>query len=124
MLSLNQRWVLFLFGCILVRLFFVYLARFAGENLLKVMGYLALLPAIGFLYLWVFNKRAFGVEAGGEIWWKNFRIVHSILYFMFAYLAITNNYKQAWKILAIDVTFGLILFFQRGATLPFNPKSL
>jgi len=110
-LTLNQRWLMFLFGCILIRLFFVYLARFASENILKMMGYIALLPAIGFLYLWLFNKREFGAEAGGEVWWKNFRIVHSLLYFMFAYFAITNNYKQAWKILAIDVVFGLILFF-------------
>ena len=110
MVSLNQRWLLFLFGCILLRLSFVFLARFGGDNLLKWMGYIALLPAIGFLYLWIFNKRAFGAEAGGEIWWKNFRIIHSILYFLFAYLAITKN-RQAWKLLAIDVVFGLMLFF-------------
>ena len=111
MLSINQRWLLFLFGCILVRLLFVYLARFASSNILKIMGYLALLPAIGFLYLWTFNRRQFGFEAGGEVWWKDFRIVHSILYFIFAYLAIIGNKEQAWKVLAIDVTFGLVLFF-------------
>lgn len=110
MINLNKRWLLFLFGCILVRLLFVYLAKFGNENILKLLGYLALLPAIGFLYLWIFNKRNFGAEAGGEIWWKNYRIIHSLLYFSFAYLAITNN-REAWKILAIDVTFGLILFF-------------
>jgi hypothetical protein len=111
MLSINQRWLLFLFGCILVRLLFVYLARFASSNILKIMGYLALLPAFGFLYLWIFKKRQSGFEAGGEVWWKDFRIVHSILYFMFAYLAVTGNKENAWKVLAIDVTFGLVLFF-------------
>ena len=115
MLCINQRWLLFLFGCILVRLLFVYLARFASSNILKLMGYFALLPAIGFLYLWIFNKRQFGFEAGGEVWWKNFRIIHAILYFIFAYLAITGNKEHAWKVLAIDVTFGLILFFLHGS---------
>lgn len=116
MISLNQRWLLFLFGCILLRLLFVYVARFASDNILKIMGFIALLPAIGFLYLWIFNKRLFGTEAGGEIWWKNYRIIHSLLYFMFAYLAITKN-NQAWKILAIDVIFGLILFFMHNGIL-------
>ena len=116
MLSLHQRWLLFLFGCILTRLLFVYLARFGSKTILNLIGYIALLPAFGFLYLWLFNKRQFGLEAGGEVWWKNFRIVHSMLYFVFAYMAITSN-KNAWIALAIDVIFGLGLFFKHNIEL-------
>ena len=116
MLSLNRRWLLFLFGCILTRLLFVYVARFSSPILLKLMGYIALLPAFGFLYLWLFNKRQFGFEAAGEVWWKNFRIVHAILYFIFAYMAITSN-KNAWIVLAVDVLFGLGLFFKHNIEL-------
>ena len=77
---------------------------------LKYLGYLALLPATGFLYIYLTGSRKTGAETFGEkIWWNNLRPIHSILYFLFAYNAIISN-KQAWVYLFADVLFGLASF--------------
>ena len=49
MTDIQKRFLLFLFGCIGVRTLFVYLAKIASKPMLKILGYVALLPAIGFL---------------------------------------------------------------------------
>ena len=111
MTPMMKRWALFLFGCILVRLAFVYLAKFASPNILRLMGAIAILPAIGFLYLWFTNSRLTGMETGnGPIWWHSLRIVHGLLYALFAIMAINAN-PNAYVVLAFDVVFGLVIFF-------------
>ena len=77
---------------------------------MKYLGYLALLPAIGFIYFFLSGTRNFGAEVfGDKIWWNNLRPIHSILYFLFAYNAIIGN-KQSWVYLLIDVLIGLTSF--------------
>jgi len=101
---------MFLIGCIGTRSLFVYLAKNASEKYLMYMGYLALIPAIGFLYIYITGERKTGAEVFGEkIWWNDLRPIHSLLYFMFAYSAINGN-PNAWVYLAIDVIIGLISF--------------
>jgi hypothetical protein len=74
------------------------------------MGYIAILPAIGFFYLFLSGSRKTGEEVfGNKIWWNNLRPLHGLLYFLFAYNAINGN-KYAWKFLLIDVIIGLISF--------------
>ena len=108
--TVQKRFLLFLVGCIGTRSLFVYLAKNASKQILMYMGYLALLPAIGFLYLYFSGARKTGAEVfGDKIWWNNLRPVHSLLYFVFAYNAINGN-PMAWVYLAIDVVIGLISF--------------
>jgi hypothetical protein len=77
---------------------------------LKYLGYLALVPAIGFLYIFLTGSRKTGAETfGGKIWWNNLRPLHSIFYFLFAYNAIQGN-TQSWIYLFVDVLIGLISF--------------
>jgi hypothetical protein len=107
---LQQRFLMFLIGCIGIRLLFVLLAKYIDTKYLKYLGYLAFLPAIGFMYIYVTGSRTTGAEVFGEkIWWNDLRPVHSILYFLFAYNAIIGN-KQSWIYLLIDVLIGLISF--------------
>ena len=107
---LQQRMLMFLIGCIGVRSLFVIIAKYVNTQYLKYLGYLALLPAIGFIYIYLTGSRKTGPETFGEkIWWNNLRPVHSMLYFLFAYNAINGN-KQAWIYLLVDVLFGLISF--------------
>ena len=108
--DIQKRFLLFIIGCIGTRSLFVYLAKNASEKYLMYMGYLALLPAIGFLYIYFSGARKTGAEVFGEkIWWNNLRPIHSALYFTFAYNAINGN-PNAWIYLLIDVVIGLISF--------------
>ena len=107
---LQQRFLMFLIGCIGVRSLFVVIAKYIDAKYLKYLGYLALLPATGFMYIYLTGSRKTGAEVFGEdIWWNNLRPVHSILYFLFAYNAIIGN-NQSWIYLLVDVIIGLISF--------------
>ena len=108
--QLQQRVLMFLIGCIGIRSIFVIIAKNINTIYLKYLGYLALAPAIGFMYIYLTGSRKTGAEVFGEkIWWNSLRPIHSILYFMFAYNAIIGN-KQAWIYLLVDVLIGLISF--------------
>ena len=108
--NLQKRFLLFLFGCIGIRSLLVYIAKNVSTQLLMYMGYLALIPAIGFIYLFFSGSRQTGAEVFGEkIWWNNLRPLHGALYFLFAYNAIIGN-KNAWVYLLIDVVIGLFSF--------------
>ena len=106
----QKRFMLFLFGCIPTRLFLVYFAKNISLVYLPVLGCLALIPAIGFIYLYLSGTRKTGPEVFGEkIWWNNLRPIHALFYFTFAYNAI-HKFKGAWIYLLYDVIFGLISF--------------
>ena len=102
MLSIEaKRILLFLFGCIIVRSLFVFISYKINPNYLPYLGYLALLPAIGFTYIFITGSRKQGPETfGKKIWWNNLRPIHAILYFLFAYYAIQKN-KNSYKFLLI-----------------------
>lgn len=101
-----KRLLLFFIGCIGVRLFFVYLAKTIDIKYLPYLGYLALLPTFGFLYIFFTGSRQTGAEVFGEkIWWNHLRPLHAFLYGLFAYNAIIKNSK-AWVYLLIDVIIG------------------
>jgi hypothetical protein len=108
--DIQKRFLLFLICCIGIRTLFVIIAKNISINYLPILGYLALLPAIGFVYIFVTGSRKTGGEVFGEkIWWNNLRPIHAILYSLFAYNAIIRN-SNAWMYLLIDVTFGLVSF--------------
>ena len=108
--TIQRRFLYFLIGCIGSRTLLTILAKKIDNNYLPILGYIALLPAMGFLYIYATGSRKTGIEVGGDkIWWNSLRPLHSLLYFLFAYNAITKN-SQSWKILAIDVSIGLLAF--------------
>jgi len=108
--DLQKIFLLFLIGCIGVRLLFVMIAKYINIKYLKYLGYLALLPSIGFMYIYLTESRNTGVGAFGEkIWWINLRPIHSILYFLFAYNAIIGN-RHSWIYLLADVFIALMSF--------------
>ena len=108
--TIEKRILLFLIGCIGTRSLLVYLAKNASTNYLLIMGYLALLPAIGFFYIYFTGARKTGAEVfGNKIWWNDLRPIHGTLYALFAFNAIFQN-KNAWIYLLVDVFIGLISF--------------
>ena len=113
-----KRLLLFLIGCIGVRSLFAYVAKVASVGVLRVMGWLALIPAVGFMYIFMTGARKTGAEVFGEkIWWNSLRPVHAVMYFAFAWLAINGMRGMAWKVLAADVVLGLSAFAANRAGL-------
>ena len=108
--SIQKRFLLFLGACIPMRLFFAFLAWIISINYLPLLGYIALLPAFGFFYLFFTGKRQTGLETQGEpIWWSKFRPIHGLFYLLFSFYAIKKD-RSAYLFLLTDVLFGLILF--------------
>ena len=107
---IQKRFMLFLFGCIVIRILFVYIAKTINIEYLPILGYIALIPSIGFIYLFLSGMRKTGAEVfGDKIWWNNLRPIHGLLYGLFAYNAINKN-KKSWIFLLIDVILGLLSF--------------
>jgi hypothetical protein len=103
-----QRIVLFLVGCIGLRLLFVYVAKTVPLSFLPLLGYVAVLPAVGMMYLFFTNPKTTGFF-GGPLWWNDTRLFHSLCYGLFAYHAIQKS-PTAWVYLLIDVVLGLLFF--------------
>ena len=108
--ALKKRIALFLVACIGTRTLFAYVSKTVDINYLPYLGYLALIPVIGFTYIFITGSRTTGVEVGGDkIWWNSLRPVHATLYALFAYSAI-NKRAYSWLFLLTDVIIGLVSF--------------
>ena len=108
--DLQKRFALFFFGCIGARLLLAIIAKNIDTKYLKYMGYLLLLPAFGFMFIYLTGIRKTGAEVFGEkIWWNNLRPLHAILYLLFSINAINGN-RNSWLYLLLDVFIGLIAF--------------
>jgi hypothetical protein len=103
--NIQKRFLLFIIGCILTRTVIILIAKNYQEYL-PIMGYISLIPAIGFLTIYLTGSRTSGSEVfGDKIWWNNLRPVHGILYLTFGVMAINSN-SNAWLILLADLIIG------------------
>jgi len=108
--NIQKRFLLFLFGCIPSRLALAYVAKIIPINYLPILGYVTLVMAIGFIYIFLTGSRKTGPETFGEkIWWNSLRPIHALLYLIFSYYAI-NKIRSGWKYLLYDVILGLLSF--------------
>jgi hypothetical protein len=108
--NIQKRFILFLVGCMGARSMLVYLAKTTNKTYLRYMGYILLIPAIGFIYLFASGSRKTGQEVFGDtIWWNSIRPIHALLYIMFSYNAIMGN-SYAWIYLLVDLIIGLSAF--------------
>ena len=100
----------FLVGCIGTRLALVWVAWWLGAahtEWLPTAGWIALLPAVGFMAIWSLGLRRTGGEVLGErIWWDAWRPLHALFWGAFAAAAISGH-TWAWQILLADVLLGL-----------------
>jgi hypothetical protein len=95
--------------CILVRLLLVYVAKTINPNKLIYLGYVTLMIALGFIYLYITKSRQKAFEIGGKkIWWNSLRPIHGVIYLIFSIAAI-NGYNL-WYILLLDVMIGIIAY--------------
>lgn len=106
---------LFLLGCMGTRTAITAVAAMSGPGTLRVLGWLALLPVAGWLWIMLVSGRDRGPEApDGRIWWQVLRPLHATLWATFAALAISGC-RRAWIVLAADTAIGLAawLFYPR-----------
>jgi len=118
--DVHKRMLTFVIGCIGTRAVFAYAAKVVSPTILQILGALALIPVIGWFYIIFIGSRDTGPEVlGGRIWWQNLRIIHMLLYLVFAVMALMKR-GDAWIVLAVDVILGLI-FFLAHHFLKWNP---
>ena len=109
-MELREALVTFLIGCIGARLLLAFVAKQVNKKWLRVMGYIALLPVFGFMYIFLTGSRNKGFEAAdGKIWWNGMRPLHALMYALFAYFAIQGK-RCAWMYLFADAMIGLFAF--------------
>ena len=114
--NLILRRLMFLGLCIPLRILSVYLSKQNKYTSLIGLAYLIGGFSIGYVYF--MNLRLTGAEVfNKKIWWHKHRIVFSIIWLTFSIFALTKNYQIAWKVLSLDVIYGLIIFTNHHLTL-------
>lgn len=103
-----HRIILFIVGCVGVRSLFVYISK-TYTQYLPVMGLLALLISIGFFNSFLKYKDGDVGAFGGNVWWNNLRLLHSIIYLLFAISAMLRI-KWSWIFLLADILIGILAF--------------
>lgn len=104
---------LFLLGCLPMRILLAMTAKKLSGPKLRMLGWVLMTIAIGFLYLYFTNSRLNAFEGGGITWWAPFRLLHGALYLVSSIYALQMKVNLAWIPLAIDVALGVILFWAR-----------
>ena len=67
-----------------MRVGFTLLAKSASPLTLQIMGIIGLISALLFLNTWISGTRNDKGVFGGDVWWKNHRLVHAGILFLFA----------------------------------------
>ena len=100
--------LLFIFVCMTIRMFAVYLAY--KDIYLQPLGFLYVLFGLGMAITYSFKLRDVGIETGmKKIWWNKFRPLFALIWISFGVAALYKK-SYAWKILSLDVIVGYILF--------------
>lgn len=111
-----KRKVLFLLGCIPVRLILAYLISksIVNKTLQNLITVLLLGISIGFALIYIFKLRDTGLEVfGDKIWWDHLRPIHSFMYGLAAYL-LYNNSDKASLVILIDTFIGLGAYLMKN----------
>lgn len=109
MLTDTHRTLLFMCGCLPLRASIAYYASTCSEKTLRVMGVIAMIASLSFFIVWAGKTRNKKGFFGGDVWWQDYRILHSALLMIFAVNAIDAR-KDSWKWLALDTAIGAGLF--------------
>jgi hypothetical protein len=102
---------IFLFVCMGTRLAISMIAKYIDHNYLPYMAIFTTMISLGFLRVFILNSPKIGFF-GNPIWWQNYRIIHSINFGIFSFLAVNKN-SNAWIILFADAMLGLMFFLQK-----------
>ena len=112
MMNASNRTLLFLSGCIPLRLLLVYLAYTVGSHTdnkyRTAYAAVAIVLGVCFITLWAGKLRQNAPEGGGVTWWNNLRPVHGTLWVVAGTMLLSRSTQRyAWIILLADVILGL-----------------
>lgn len=117
-LNLQDRQFYHYYLCIPLRILFLFLLYFYYTHFPNYIQYsiliILLTISFTFMYLYLFHLRLQSYESGGNTWWKEYRIYHSIFYFL-SFLLLFYKQPIYWPIIVLfaNVVFSLITtFFQ------------
>jgi hypothetical protein len=111
--NFRERFLLFVFGCFLLRFLFSLLIKHNvfSEPILFGFAILSVLLALVWIILFFTNIREYGMETfGDKIWWNSLRPVHAFFWLLFAILIFLQQYSISWIPLCIDSILGLSAF--------------
>ncbi len=100
----------FLLLCIPARILIALGSKFVPDAYMKLYATLLLLIGLSFVYLFFTNTRLDAPEAGGKTWWAKYRLIIGALYLVAAIYAFQGKRDLIWVPLAMDITFGTIIF--------------
>lgn len=111
-MGLIKRTLLFLLICIPLRFCAVLLAKYGSLKLLQILGLIYLLFGLGIFIIYYLGIRGNGQQTslGNKVWWGNIRPIFGVLWILFGLLAINKKKEIAWRVLFIEVIFGLYMF--------------
>ena len=118
--TIQNRFLLYLFGCIGMRTLITIVAKNLNKNFnnnttkkyFKYFSLITLSMGLGFLYIYIFGSKKADSQlkwANSKVWWNDYRIIHAILYISFSIMALLQL-NNAWVLLALDTLLGLIIF--------------
>ena len=110
--TIETRIKLFFLICLPVRIGLVLLAYIIPLKYLQIMGYITLVVSVRFAYLFKNYKSGDKGGFGGNLWWNNMRLVHSITYLIFSLMAIRKS-RKAYLLLIADIIIGAISFINQ-----------
>ena len=112
----QERILTFLFGCILLRSIFVYLAYFfknKHEYFLYLLAIVCFFIGLSMILIYFgvgresADKQLLGWNDDDSVlWWNDLRPIHGSLFILFAILT-ALNYDNTWIILLVDTLIGI-----------------
>jgi len=104
----QKRMLLFTFICIPTRIALAFAAKSVLPKYSKIVSIIAIFIAIAWIYKYFTHDSKTSRGAyGGKVWWNKMRIVHAVIFIIFAILVIQKN-PNAWLLLLFDVVIGSI----------------
>tara|TARA_Y100000780_G_scaffold230335_1_gene252243 strand:+ start:8077 stop:8448 length:372 start_codon:yes stop_codon:yes gene_type:complete len=109
----NERIMLFLFGCIGLRLLIgIYIRDKINPNIKKILTMILIIIGLGFLTIYIGNFRKRGLEVDNqEIWWNYLRPLHGILYLFAGFFLYKNKNIASSNIIILDLIIGLVSWY-------------
>ena len=108
--NINKRIMLFVFGCIFLRVLMVYHIKHTDPDILPAYAAIGLMLSIGWTFIYLTDSRKSGPEVFGDrIWWNDLRPVHASLYFLSSIYAL-NKSPYSYIPLGIDAGIGMSSF--------------